>query len=210
MDSPSSPPLRVLSKTHGEAPRVRGSWCALLRDGLEHYPQGDVDQIEARIGTELDDAIALAGRLGWVPAEIFVDFADAVRDVLGDEAFAEYYRQVTLAGVDGLLTTMVQAGVRLFGRRAMVRTFVPGWEFVARGCATIRVGQSRDEVHTIVEFSSIPAVLAQSRAFRILCHSSLRASIDTAGFIGEVDDVPCTEGFRFALVLHIRGLEIAD
>jgi len=200
--------LEEMSRSHGEEARVRGGWCAILRRELNYLMEHERRAIGDSGIDAFDDAIAAAGCVGWVPAASFSDFIERVVAATGEERFGDYYQHVTLQGMGSpLLRASTSAMVRLLGRKAMVRSFAPAWELVARGCARIQIAQSESMVETTVAFSDLPPSLQGSRAWTCVCLASLRASIDFGGFHGRVTEIDSGDptALRFQMTMHAKA-----
>jgi hypothetical protein len=143
--------------------------------------------VTAAAGLELLERLRGVDDYDWVPIEQHMVVLDALFSQLGPSEFIAFYRRVAFANFQsGLLRAIAVSGVRVFGRRALLRVLPRGWKVVIKGCGHLRVERDAKAGVTHLLITELPPILAASDAWRLSLGAVLAATLDLGKYIGRV------------------------
>ncbi|MEM6990834.1 MAG: hypothetical protein AAF721_10060 [Myxococcota bacterium] len=192
----------------GERPSIRAGWTrGVLRYYEAHREEALVAQTLERVADESLRAIRALDDLEWLAIEPHVELLEALLADLGPAEFVALYRRASVALMRSrLLRTTAVAGVRVFGRKAILRVLPRAWRLVVRDCGQFRVGAHPTKNCAVVTLSSMPPVIAQSQATKLCIAAMLAGACDLGGYPGRVRIAPAPAGARtFVFEVSLYG-----
>lgn len=191
------------------SPAIRARWTQMLLDGIDVRL---TDEQAAGVRLRLDPSQVARIRelhdLDWLDMQVHLHVLDALFWGLGKAQYVAFQRESARRIFRSrFLRTVAIAGVRVFGRSALVRAFPRGWNLVIRGCGTLEVHRDEEIGVSVLTLRDIPPQVARSEAIRLATAAAIAAAIDIGGYLGRVEVDPgevrnCTFVFRASLVVE--------
>ena len=192
-----------------ESPAIRARWTQMLLDGIDvRLTEEQSLAVRARLDPASVARIRSLDELDWLDMDTHMHVLDALFWGLGKAQFVAFQRESARRIFHSrFLRTIAIAGVRVFGRSALLRAFPRGWNLVIRGCGKLEVQRDEAAGTTEITLRDIPPHIARSEAIRLATASAIAASIDIGGYLGRVEVDPgvvknCTFVFRASLIVE--------
>jgi len=158
-------------------PAVRATWSQRLLRSISGLPEPTRERALRDVPVAVLEAIASAGRLEWIPIEHHVALLDGAHDALGDR-YVEFYRRMVVDNLkDGMLSSLVSGGIRLFGigPDTLVKVLPRAFATMARGCGELRFERLAANAGTLVELRGLPPALRQRDTYGLTIQAVLEA-----------------------------------
>jgi hypothetical protein len=169
--------------------RMRANWAKFSISCIKRFDHPERDSLLAAIHPRTRQAIREAGPLAWIDADVFLDLAATVREVLGPRDAARYWRTNLRESMDQpFVRPLSEGSMLLFGRTpgALVRRTPHSWKLVSRGCGRWEVETDDDARRATVDQYDLPLSFRSHAGWASVLEGGLGALIDTAGARGEV------------------------
>ena len=192
----------------GDRPSIRAGWTrGLLRYLEEHAEPARVASVLSRIRPESQQAIRALDGLAWLDIAAHLELLESMRTEVGPIEFVSLTRAASLGLMQGgLLRTTAVAGVRVFGRAAILKVLPRGWRLIVRGCGNFRVRRHPELNLTEVALAEMPPIVAASEGAKLATAGMLAASCDLAGLPGRVQvDREGTDATTFVYHVSVHG-----
>jgi len=192
----------------GERPSIRAGWTrGLLRYFEAHADPAQVASVLSRVPPPTQHAIRTLEGLSWLDIGAHLEMLESMRSEVGPIEFVSLTRAASLGMMKGsMLRTTAVAGVRVFGRAAILKVLPRGWRLMVRGCGHFRVRRHPELNVTEVALAEMPLIVAASEGAKLATAGMLAASCDLAGVPGRVQvDRPGTDATTFVFHVSIHG-----
>jgi hypothetical protein len=171
-------------------PRIRANWAKFSIGCIKRLDAPSRDRVLTALGPRKRERIREAGPLEWLPAHVFLDVAEAVREALGEQEAARYWRMnLRLSMEQPFVRPLVDGSLFLFGRTpgALARRTPHTWRLVARECGRWEVDPHEDERWVSVDLYELPMVFRGHMGWASVMEGGLGSLLDMAGNRGGVD-----------------------
>ena len=183
-----------MSGSVSEQPQYRVAMCRMTLSRLRALPQAQ--EILARVDPAALEAIEDGGPLAWVPTPTFDQLTDAMFDVLGQEAFREFFAAQVNGWADSkLFGPLLGSARRIFGAgpRGRLKWVGRAWMMITRNMGAVTTSETADGVR--IEYQDLPPT---SRVERMVhsTYGSLHGIVAGGGGTPEIaiDDSRLDEG----------------
>jgi hypothetical protein len=181
----------------------------VVRAAFTQATLATADSLEGNLGARIRAAvppasleqIVSASRLDWLPADLDMDFTEAVNQVLGPERSAHFWKGALLEVMETpLLKPLVDGAVAIFGLSPgnLLRWAPKTWDAIYRNCGAMTLTAAGTATAQLV-FESIAPPLRRSPDFI----EALRASFETIFVLAHVQGVVVVEEMDLA---HARAV----
>lgn len=188
-------------------PSIRAAWTRGILEYYErNYDERRTWSCLQALAPQTLRAIRTMSELDWLPIAQHIEFLEALLADTGPAEFVALYRRGSLELMHSpLLRTTAVSGVRVFGRRAILRVLPRAWNLVVRDCGKLGVSRHASRNCTQVTLRAIPADVAASRAIELCVAAVLAGACDLGGFPGRVQierERPSPDAFQYYVSLY--------
>jgi hypothetical protein len=168
---------------------IRANWAKFSVGCIKKLDPSARDKVLAVVHSDTRRRIRDAPPLGWLPADVFLDLAQAVYEGLGAEEATSYWRMNLRRSMEQpFVRPLAEGGMFLFGRSpaGLVRRTPHTWKLVSRHCGRWEVDADDDARWATVDLYELPPAFRGHRGWVQVIEGGLGSLFDTAECHGGV------------------------
>lgn len=184
MDARNSPGVVAPSTEVSGEPQYRVAMCRMTLRRIRDLPEAE--EVLALVEPHSIDAIDNGRSLTWIDCDPFGHLTDALLQVLGTEAFIEFFaNQVNGWSESKLFGPLIASAQRIFGSNpaGQLKWMARGWQVTTRNMGTLKT-ESHDRTGQVT-YQDLPPRLRVDR-FLYAIEGSLRGLVRSQGETPEV------------------------
>jgi hypothetical protein len=167
---------------------MRANWAKFTVRCAKRASEPTRGTLLAAIPETLRAEIREASALDWLPARVFVELCEAVRQGLGPSGGRVFWRQALRDAIrQPFIQPLARGALFLWGRTpaALVRRTPQAWQLVSRHCGELKVIESEEPATITLRVEQLP-VPCRKQGLLLMWEGGLMSQLDAVDTEGSV------------------------